>query len=38
MTLLGDFYEEVAKEPLTPQQEKWATAALKAAREEGEQA
>lgn len=38
MTLLGDFYEEVAKEPLSPQQEKWATAALKAAREEGEQA
>ncbi|GAW98429.1 exonuclease SbcCD subunit D [Secundilactobacillus mixtipabuli] len=38
MTLLGDFYEEVAKEPLSPQQEKWATAALKTAREEGEQA
>lgn len=38
MTLLGDFYEEVANEPLSPQQEKWATAALKAAREEGEQA
>lgn len=38
MTLLGDFYEEVAKEPLSPKQEKWAKAALKVASEEGNQA
>ncbi|MFC6253868.1 exonuclease SbcCD subunit D [Secundilactobacillus hailunensis] len=38
MDLLGDFYEQVAKERLTPQQEKWAKAALKRANESGEQA
>lgn len=38
LNLLGDFYEKVAKEPLSPQQEKWAKAALKAAQEEGNQA
>ncbi|WP_203651603.1 exonuclease SbcCD subunit D [Secundilactobacillus yichangensis] len=36
MTLLGEFYEEVAKEPLSPKQEKWAKAALKVASEEGQ--
>ncbi|MCH5462679.1 exonuclease SbcCD subunit D [Lactobacillus sp. LC28-10] len=38
MDLLDDFYEKVAKESLSPQQEKWAKAALKVAREEGNQA
>ncbi|GAX05747.1 exonuclease SbcD [Secundilactobacillus pentosiphilus] len=38
LQLLSDFYEEVAKEPLSPQQEKWAKAALKDASEEGKQA
>ncbi len=38
MALLGDFYQKIAKEPLSPQQEKWAKTALKAAHEEGTQA
>lgn len=38
LQLLDDFYEEVAKEPLSPRQEKWAKAALKDASEEGKQA
>ncbi|MTV82588.1 exonuclease SbcCD subunit D [Secundilactobacillus folii] len=36
MTLLKDFYEQVAKEPLTPQQEKWAKTTLKQASEGGQ--
>jgi exonuclease SbcD len=34
MTLLADFYEQVAQEPLTKQQQQWASDALKQANEE----
>lgn len=37
MTLLSEFYEQVAKESLTPQQEKWAKEALKQTNEGGQQ-
>lgn len=37
MTLLSEFYEQVANEAMTPQQEKWARAALKQVTEDGEQ-
>lgn len=35
MTLLSEFYEQVAKEPLTTQQKQWAKAALEQANEGG---
>lgn len=35
MALLDDFYEQVAKEKMTPQQQKWAQQALKRANEGG---